>query len=223
VYDGHGGSEVAAYCAQKLPEFLKQLDSYKKGNYEEALKEAFLGFDATLLEDKNIEVLKNLAKKNPDEDGSTSEEEDDDENIADLCSEASMPLNEVLEKYKGNPNIDKLKEGNSSKPLSPFLRGKRNAGNDEGASGSGSSSGSSPRKTNNSAAAAASSSSGSSSSKKVLSMDAEDDQVSSSSMKADTGSTKTDANAEPCSSSADNEVNLSKQKKAEVVRYVFKV
>jgi len=29
VYDGHGGSEVAAYCSVNLPEFLKKLESFK--------------------------------------------------------------------------------------------------------------------------------------------------------------------------------------------------
>ena len=48
MYDGHGGHEVAVYCSQKLPDFLKTNENYKKGNYKEALEEAFIAFDATL-------------------------------------------------------------------------------------------------------------------------------------------------------------------------------
>ncbi|CAG9807593.1 unnamed protein product [Chironomus riparius] len=105
VYDGHGGSEVAEYCSMKLPDFLKQLESFKNGNYEEALKEAFMGFDHTLLGDSVVEELRQLAKKNPDyEDSDMDDMEDEEtaEEIINLHQEASMPLNEVLEKYKGN-------------------------------------------------------------------------------------------------------------------------
>ena len=103
VYDGHGGSEVAEYCSQKLPQFLKQLESFKAGNYEQALKDAFIKFDATLLEEKIIEELRHLARKNPDyEDSDMDEDDETEEEINNLHQEATMPLNEVLDKYKGN-------------------------------------------------------------------------------------------------------------------------
>lgn len=34
VYDGHGGSEVAKYCALHLPEFIKENAVYKSGDFE---------------------------------------------------------------------------------------------------------------------------------------------------------------------------------------------
>jgi serine/threonine protein phosphatase PrpC len=34
VYDGHGGSEVAKYCALHLPEFIKENSVYISGDYE---------------------------------------------------------------------------------------------------------------------------------------------------------------------------------------------
>lgn len=105
VYDGHGGSEVAEYCALNFPGFLQQLESFKSCEFEKALRDAFIGFDKTLLEEKVIEELRVLARKNPDYEDSEMDDDDEEtlEEISNLYQEASMPLNEVLEKYKGNP------------------------------------------------------------------------------------------------------------------------
>ncbi|XP_005179075.1 probable protein phosphatase CG10417 [Musca domestica] len=135
VYDGHGGAEVSTYCADKLPNFLKELEAYKNGNFEQALKDAFLGFDKTLLEPAVIEILKVLAgeKNNVDGDDSDALDDDEDENLAELHEEGSLPLDEVMEKYKGHPSMPSLKKlkdsGSSSgpKPQSPYLRGRRAA------------------------------------------------------------------------------------------------
>ncbi|KAL0272897.1 UNVERIFIED_CONTAM: hypothetical protein PYX00_005714 [Menopon gallinae] len=129
VYDGHGGNEVAEYTSQHFPNFLKSLESYKKGNYEEALKEAFLKFDATLKEPEVINVLKELAKSgNSNADATDSE----DENLGNLKEEAQMPLEEVMAKYTANrkcfvnSSVNLLKKEGKSMgvPISPYLRGK---------------------------------------------------------------------------------------------------
>jgi protein phosphatase 1G len=103
---------VAEYCSQHLPQFVKDLDSYKAGNYEQALKEAFIGFDATLLEAKVVEELRQMARKNPDyEDSDMDEDDETAEEIINLHEEATMPLTEVLEKYKGNVDaLDKIQK-----------------------------------------------------------------------------------------------------------------
>ncbi|XP_063701615.1 uncharacterized protein LOC134831738 [Culicoides brevitarsis] len=195
VYDGHGGAEVSAYCAQKLPAFLKKLDSYKAADFEKALKDAFIGFDLTLLEQTVIEELKQLAKKNPDVGAEDSECEDEDENIADLYSEARMPLREVLEKYKDKPGmsdaIARLQQNEAAKPLSPCLKGPRSSGSggagpssSNSAGGSSSSSSSGHKNVNggsSSSQAGGSSSSSSSSSAAQVVNDDNDATVSSSS------------------------------------------
>ncbi|XP_016962343.1 probable protein phosphatase CG10417 [Drosophila biarmipes] len=131
VYDGHGGAEVAQYCADKFPEFLKNLESYKNGQFEVALKDAFLGFDKTLLDSSVVGILKVLAGEHNLVD---DEEVDygDDEDLAELQEESNLPLNEVLEKYKGLPqahNLDNSKPGNEKNLnlFSSYLRGRRAA------------------------------------------------------------------------------------------------
>lgn len=57
VYDGHGGHEVATYCALNLPDFIKNLDVYKKGDLIKALEEGYLEFDKTLTREDVIKVL----------------------------------------------------------------------------------------------------------------------------------------------------------------------
>lgn len=69
VFDGHGGSEVAKYAAMHLGQHLKSLDNYKKGNFQEALAEAFLSFDELLTQPHVLEVLRAIAKNSNDSDG----------------------------------------------------------------------------------------------------------------------------------------------------------
>lgn len=130
VYDGHGGAEVSTYCADKLPAFLKALSSYQDGDFAKALKETFLGFDKSLLEPEVIEILSVLAgEKNGN---AEVMESDEDEDLAELHEEGCLPLDELIEKYKGHPSmpaLKKIKESSTggSKPQSPYLRGRRAA------------------------------------------------------------------------------------------------
>lgn len=132
------------YCAQKLPDFLKSVEAYQKGDFEQALKDAFIGFDSTLVEATVVEELKKFASDVMD--GSEVEDDaDDEENLEELWEERDMDLNDVLEKYKEgktNPAIERASaDGKSAKP-SPFLRGRRDrcAGDDNSAGTSGPSS-----------------------------------------------------------------------------------
>jgi len=49
VFDGHGGSEVAKFCKEKLPVELLKLPEYKEKLYKEALKSGFLKMDEIIL------------------------------------------------------------------------------------------------------------------------------------------------------------------------------
>lgn len=202
VYDGHGGSEVAEYCASKLPEFLKNTESYKGGNFELALKDAFIGFDNTLLKEAVIADLKLLAKKNPDWSGSEEDEDDETaEDINDLYEESKMPLDKVLDKYKNHPHMAKLKEfmkppnADGSKIQSPALNSKRSR-KEGSAGGSGASSSCAG------GSGASSSGAGGSGSNKKKKPTSEDSEVTSSSSKD--AEKEIDASSEPSSSSAVN-------------------
>lgn len=61
VYDGHGGAEVAKYCAQKLPQFIKYTKGYKEGDYVDALENAFLDIDETMTHPYVVQTLKALS------------------------------------------------------------------------------------------------------------------------------------------------------------------
>ncbi|XP_031840943.1 putative protein phosphatase CG10417 [Nomia melanderi] len=131
VYDGHGGHEVATYCASNLPDFIKQTEAYKRGDVKQALIDAFLGFDATLEKPEVVSILKELAgTSTSDKKKDDLQESDEEENVNNLCMEATMPLEEVMAKYQSesNPNVKNLKNEKCNKPPcsgSPFLRGRR--------------------------------------------------------------------------------------------------
>ncbi|XP_032513613.1 probable protein phosphatase CG10417 isoform X3 [Danaus plexippus] len=138
VYDGHGGAEVATYCSQNLPNFIKNTDAYKNGDMNKALTDAFLGFDATIATKEVMEILKELAGEiNPP--GPSDNEESDDENISNLYKDAGLPL-QVLAKYENKWSaLHRTRLGDTATPLSPCLRAKKNFDEDEG-SGAGASS-----------------------------------------------------------------------------------
>ncbi|XP_069998453.1 protein phosphatase 1G [Penaeus vannamei] len=118
VYDGHGGHEVSAYTALKLPDFIKETEAYKKGNFSQALTDAFLGFDATLTKAEVVNILKQIAgTKDEEEENSDSETEE----VDNLYREATMPLDEVMAQYTENPQIARCKK---EKTVSPFLKAK---------------------------------------------------------------------------------------------------
>lgn len=88
-----------------------------------------------MLQAEVIEILKTIANEKNFNQGEESDtvEEEDDEDLAELHEEGKLPLDEVMEKYKGHPSmpvLKRLKEVggiNQSKPQSPVLRARRAA------------------------------------------------------------------------------------------------
>lgn len=139
VYDGHGGAEVATYCSQNLPNFIKNTEAYKSGDMVKALTDAFLGFDASIATKEVMDILKELAGEiNPP--GASDNDESEDENISSLYKDARLPLQEVLAKYENKlMSLHRSRLGDTATPLSPCLRAKKN-NEESGGSGAGASS-----------------------------------------------------------------------------------
>jgi protein phosphatase 2C family protein 2/3 len=49
VFDGHGGDRVALYSGQNIHKIIQKQDTFKAGNYEQALKDGFLATDRAIL------------------------------------------------------------------------------------------------------------------------------------------------------------------------------
>lgn len=177
---------MATYCARNLPEYIKQTDAYKKGDIEQALIDAFLGFDSTLTNPEVVSMLKELAGTGSDKNEGELNESgaffslleicivtgytivkmvwliaqltssslfsslnfayeflinlpsyitlrtDEEENVNNLCMEATMPLEQVMAKYHqseiSNSHVKNLKGEKCGKRTcfaSPYLRGRR--------------------------------------------------------------------------------------------------
>ncbi|KAI0152765.1 phosphatase 2C-like domain-containing protein [Xylariaceae sp. FL1272] len=55
VFDGHGGDKVAQFAGKNITDILVKQDTFKAGNYEQALKDCFLATDRAILSDPQYE------------------------------------------------------------------------------------------------------------------------------------------------------------------------
>ena len=49
VFDGHGGDKVALFSGDNIHNIIAKQDTFKAGNYEQALKDGFLATDRAIL------------------------------------------------------------------------------------------------------------------------------------------------------------------------------
>ena len=64
VFDGHGGCEVAKFVENHFVEELRKSESFRKGDYRNALIDTFLSLDRMLLTDSGKKELALISKKN---------------------------------------------------------------------------------------------------------------------------------------------------------------
>ncbi|TPX15722.1 uncharacterized protein E0L32_000056 [Thyridium curvatum] len=55
VFDGHGGDKVALFAGDNIHNIVAKQDTFKAGNYEQALKDGFLATDRAILNDPKYE------------------------------------------------------------------------------------------------------------------------------------------------------------------------
>ncbi|KAI9701532.1 MAG: Protein phosphatase 2C 2 [Candelina mexicana] len=55
VYDGHGGDKVAYFAGQNIHKIIAKQEAFKKGDFEQALKDGFLATDRAILNDPKYE------------------------------------------------------------------------------------------------------------------------------------------------------------------------
>lgn len=67
VYDGHGGAQVAKFCAMHMPDELLRSKQFTEGDIAGALKATYLAIDDRLRLKDNIELLNQLKVKNTSE------------------------------------------------------------------------------------------------------------------------------------------------------------
>ncbi len=49
VYDGHGGDKVATYAGENVHKILAKQEAFRKGDFDQALKDGFLATDRAIL------------------------------------------------------------------------------------------------------------------------------------------------------------------------------
>ncbi|KAL7055850.1 hypothetical protein AAHC03_022898 [Spirometra sp. Aus1] len=119
VYDGHGGAEVAKYCAENLPDFVREQSAYieEPVNPSTLLKNAFVDFDSTLVSPEVKSKLWSITNsegdgpehvEGPEEDGDDDDDEVPEglEEVAALHDEASKPIEYVLKQYGEVSNVN---------------------------------------------------------------------------------------------------------------------
>lgn len=88
-----------------MPEFLKQLDSYRAGQLNDALTEGFLKFDALLLEPNVKRILQELAEsKDKNSQNNDDEEIDDDGEDEDEMPNGNQGHDSVIPKSSNEEN-----------------------------------------------------------------------------------------------------------------------
>ena len=63
IFDGHGGAQVAKFCAKYMYQLFLSSEEYKRGDVEAALIAAYLGIDEMLRDPANADELHRMKAK----------------------------------------------------------------------------------------------------------------------------------------------------------------
>jgi len=66
VFDGHGGDKVALFAGDNIHNIIAKQDTFKAGNYEQALKDGFLATDRAILNGMNkLAGISRMCRRGP--------------------------------------------------------------------------------------------------------------------------------------------------------------
>uniref|UniRef100_A0A2K6BTV6 protein-serine/threonine phosphatase n=1 Tax=Macaca nemestrina TaxID=9545 RepID=A0A2K6BTV6_MACNE len=145
VYDGHGGEEVALYCAKYLPDIIKDQKAYKEGKLQKALEDAFLAIDAKLTTEEVIKELAQIAgRPTEDEDEKEKVADEDDGDLSSLGSSSWQECSEEEDGYSSEEAENEEDEDDTEEAeeddeeeeeeemMVPGMEGKEEPGSDSG-------------------------------------------------------------------------------------------
>lgn len=98
VYDGHGGTEVSKFVANKLPDFLKARQFWEAENIGECLQTAFVDFDEVIRSEESMKELKEICNSGKKKKAPVVDSQDEADRI-DTIEESSIPLQELIQRY----------------------------------------------------------------------------------------------------------------------------
>lgn len=82
IFDGHGGAQVAKFCAKYMPDLFLSSEEYKRGDIKAALVAAYLGIDDKLRDPANAEELNKMkAQSSANSNGNGLEAVDQQESV----------------------------------------------------------------------------------------------------------------------------------------------
>ncbi|EER08629.1 protein phosphatase 2c, putative [Perkinsus marinus ATCC 50983] len=93
IFDGHGGKEVALFCARHFPKCLSSLKEYKEGDVKESMRKAYLKIDEMMESPQYREELLELMRFG---DGPSSNDSSDEETEMRKRTER-LPMHELTQ------------------------------------------------------------------------------------------------------------------------------
>mmetsp|Transcript_1046 Transcript_1046/g.1359 ORF Transcript_1046/g.1359 Transcript_1046/m.1359 type:complete len:462 (-) Transcript_1046:297-1682(-) len=113
VFDGHGGAEVAKFCAHHMPHEIQQLPEFQDGDYQNALTKVFHRIDEILETGEHRDELKEYRAMGEQagnaQNGTEGAEEDDDDKPAGALS--AQEALEIFQKLLAISNGDRPPPG----------------------------------------------------------------------------------------------------------------
>ncbi|CAM9471213.1 unnamed protein product, partial [Discosporangium mesarthrocarpum] len=102
VFDGHGGAEVAKYCANHMCKTVRDTEGFKEGDLAQGLKQAFLRLDEMIRAPQGQEELAAIKKAENNNDSDQDEEEDSSDFLSKMPPEMHVMIMEQMKKALSN-------------------------------------------------------------------------------------------------------------------------